>query len=135
MIRRFGLHGFEDPFDKKGPLSPLWSVAPILEVAPVRTGGPGLVELAGAALAGLRLAGGTLILKLERGGRAQQVRIAAGGAFDSVRDTLKVTLNAVSDWPRLHARAGDLWRLLRVPAPPTGRGRGPRMMSCCRRST
>ena len=52
------------------------------------------------------------------------MRIAAGGAFDSVRDTLKVTLNAVSDWPWLHARAGDLWRLLRVPAPPTGRGRG-----------
>ena len=130
MIRRFGLHGFEDPFDEKGPLSPLWSVAPMLEVAPVRTGGPGLVELAG-----LRLADGTLILKLERGGRAQQVRIAAGGAFDSVRDTLKVTLNPASDWPRPLARAGDLWRLLRVPAPPTGRGRGPRMMSCCRRST
>ena len=83
MIRRFGLHGFEDPFDKKGPLSPLWSVAPILEVAPVRTGGPGLVELAGAALAGLRLAGGTLILKLERG-RARPNRCGSPPAARSI---------------------------------------------------
>ena len=29
------------------------------------------------------------------------------------RDTLKVTLNVASDWPRLHARAGHLLSLRR----------------------
>ena len=54
----------------------------------------------------------------------QDVPDAHGGPDSGpVRDTLKVTLNVASGWSRLHARAGDLWRLLRVPAPPTGRGR------------
>ena len=63
-LRRFGLYGFEDPFANDGPASPFWSVAPMLEVVAVRE------DRGLAALAGLRLAGGPLILKLERGGRA-----------------------------------------------------------------
>ena len=63
----------------------------MLEVEPVRADGCALAALAraagaagaaGAALEGLRLAGGSLILKLERGGRAQQIRLADGDAFD-----------------------------------------------------
>ena len=54
----------------------------------------------------------------------RDLRDAHGGPDSGPgRDTRKVTLNVASDWPRLHARAGDLWRLLRVPVPPTGRGR------------
>ena len=137
-LGRFGLDGAEDPFDEAGPLSPFWSVAPMLEVVPVRLDGwtlAGLAQRAGTALGGLRLAGGALILKLERGGRAQQLRIAEGGAFDPVRDGIRVALDVAPGLPGGHAAVGRLWRLLRVPAPPTGRCRGPGMRSCCGRST
>ena len=58
----------------------------MLDVEPVPGDGRALAALAreaGVALAGLRLADDSLILKLERGGRAQQVRIAGGP--DSIR--------------------------------------------------
>ena len=72
----------------------------MLDVEPARVGGPGL--------AGLRLAGRVLVLKLERDGSAQQVLMGDGDAFEPVRDTLKVTLNVALGWPQCHARAGDL---------------------------
>ena len=137
-LGRFGLHGWEDPFAEDGPASPFWSVAPMLDVVPVWEDGPGLAGLAreaGAALAGLRLADGALILKLERGGRAQQVRIADGGAFDPVGDNIEVRLRPGDEWSSRHARSGGLGRLLSVPAPPTGRGRGPGIMNYCKRWT
>ena len=138
-LGRFALYGWEDPFARDGPASPFWSVAPMLEVVAVLGEDRGLAALAraaGTALAGLRLAGGPLILKLERGGRAQQLRIAEGGAFDPVRDSIEVRLRP--DRPGVagrRARSGELWRMLRVPGPPTGRGRGPGIASCCKRST
>ena len=73
VLGRFGLHAVEDPFAGDGSVSPFWAVAPMLDVVSVRAGGPGLAALAGeagTALAGLRLACGALVLKLERGGRA-----------------------------------------------------------------
>ena len=57
---RFGLLAREDPLAAHGPASPFRAVAPMLE--------------AGAALAGLRLDDGALILKVERDGRALQLR-------------------------------------------------------------
>ena len=132
-LGRFGLWGWEDPFAPDGPASPFWSVAPMLDVVPVRGDGStlaGLAREAGTALQGLRLAGGALILKLERGGRARQARIADGGAFDPARDNIEVRLRPGPGWARRHARSGDLWRLLSVPAPPRGRGRGRGTASC-----
>ena len=137
-VARFGLLAREDPFAVNGPVSPFWSVAPMLEVVAVREDGPGLAALArdaGTALAGLRLAGGALVLKLERAGRAQQVRIAEDGAFDPFQDNIEVRLRPGSGVERRHARSGELWRMLRVPTPPTGRGRGSGIASCCKRST
>ena len=67
----FGLLAWEDPFAPAGPPSPFWSVAPMIEAAPAPAEGPGLAQMAhesGAALAGLRLADGALILKVERAG-------------------------------------------------------------------
>ena len=125
-LGRFGLHGWEDPLAADGPASPFWAVAPMLDVVPVRGDGEGLAALAhgvGTGLAGLRLADGALILKLERGGRAQQVRIAGGRAFDPARDSIEVRTRPGPGVASRHARSGELWRLLRVPAPPTGRGR------------
>ncbi len=127
-LGRFGLHALEDPFALDGPCSPFWTVAPMLDVEAVREDGPGLAALAraaGTALAGLRLAGGALILKLERGARAQQVRLAEGAAFDPLRDNIEVRLRPGAAFPGRHARIGELWRLLCVPAPRPGRRRGP----------
>ena len=87
-LARFGLRGFEDSFNADGPLPPFWSVAPMLDVEPARAGGPGL--------AGLRLAGRVLVLKLERDGSAQQVLMGDGEAFDQVRYTLSRAASAGS---------------------------------------
>lgn len=130
---RFGLYDFENPFAENGPASPFWRVAPMLDVEPVRDGGPGLAALAagaGTALEGLRLAGGALILKLERGGRARQLRIARGHGFDPGADNVEVRLRPGPGFAGRHALGGDLWRLLTGPAPPTGRGRGPGIANC-----
>ena len=86
---RWGLFAWEDPFAAPGPF---WPVAPMMEVvpAPAPAGGPGLAEMvreSGASLEGLMLADGTLILKVERAGRARQVRIADGERFDPWRGT------------------------------------------------
>ena len=94
---RWGLLAWEDPFAAPGPCSPFWSVAPMMEVvpAPAPAVGPGLVEIAresGASLEGLRLADGTLILKVERAERARQLRFADGAGFDPHRGSF--------DYPR-----------------------------------
>lgn len=135
---RYGLYRLENPFAENGPASPFWRVAPMLDVEPARDDGPGLAALAagaGVALAGLRLAGGALILKLERGGRARQLRIARGDGFDPGADNVEVRLRPGRDWPARYALSGELGRLLTGPAPRTGRGRGPGIANCCRRST
>ncbi len=126
-LGRFGVHAWLDPFTVDGPVSPIWTVAPMLDVVPVRGGGRALAALArkaGVALAGLRLANDTLILKLERGGRAQQVRIAGGAGFDPADDTIEVWNRPGPCAVQRHARSGELWRMLSAPAPPKGRGRG-----------
>ncbi len=137
-LGRFGVYALLNPFACDGPLSPFWTVAPMLDVEPVPGDGRALAALAreaGVALAGLRLADDSLILKLERGGRAQQVRIAGGAGFDPARDTIEVRLKPDPGVPERHARSGELWRMLRVPAPPTGRGRGRGILNCCERLT
>ena len=124
-LARFGLLAREDPFAALGPASPFWEVAPMLEAWPAD--GPGLVALAreaGATLAGLRLDDGTLILKVERAGRALQIRIADGAGFDLHTGTVEVRLRFARSWPRGYARTGDLWRVAGIPAPRGGRGPG-----------
>ena len=124
---RWGLLGWEDPLAEDGPASAFWAVAPMIEVVPAPPDGPGLAALAretGAALAGLRLGDGTLILKVERGGGALQIRIADGAGFDVHAGTVEVRLRLARSWPRAYARAGALWRVAGIPAPPAGRGPG-----------
>ena len=40
----WGLLGWEDPLAANGPCSPIWAVAPMIEVAPAPADGPGLAE-------------------------------------------------------------------------------------------
>ena len=122
-----GLLGWEDPLAANGPCSPIWAVAPMIEVAPAPADGPGLAEMArasGAALSGLRLADGALILKVERAGRARQLRFADGDGFDPHGGSFVPSLSFGPDWPRLNGRACELWRLVGGPAPLAGRGTG-----------
>ena len=106
----WGLLAWECPQGEDGPSSPFWAGAPMPEAesAPPDTPGmPGLSTLlrdAGARLSGLRLSGGALILKIERGGDAVQVRIADGKPFDPGRGLvlrlpvrLELFVNLVND--------------------------------------
>ncbi len=75
----WGLLAWEDPDGTEGPASPFWASAPMLEGEWGRSapGLPGLLAESGARLGGLRLTDGTLILKIENGEGAAQVRVRA----------------------------------------------------------
>ena len=77
---KWGLLAWEDPHRTDGPASPFWAEAPMLE-AEWGVEAPPLVPLlarADARLSGLRLADGTLILKIENRSAAAQVRMRPG---------------------------------------------------------
>ena len=77
----WGLLAWEDPCARGGPASPFWAEAPRLD-AEWGTDTPtlqGFLAKSGARLEGLRLGDGTLILKIENGTAAAQVRVRAGG--------------------------------------------------------
>ena len=129
---RWGLLAWEDP-DESATLSPFWAVAPMLGagVAPGATPlMPWLAEL-GATLSGLRLAGGDLVLKIELGRAAAQLRLASGrvpGPHDGVAAEHDILLAPSAFIASLEAAcalaAGDV--------PPGGGGRGTktRMRNC-----
>ena len=80
----WGLLAWEDPDDETGPASPFWADAPMLEAVPSPQA-PALAELLsepGVGLSGLRLEGGAVVLKVERGEGSVQIRIADGAGFD-----------------------------------------------------
>ncbi len=117
----WGLLAWEDPYASCA-LSPFWARAPMAEgmVAP---GGPPLAALAaadGAALSGLRTADGALVVKVERPGRAVQLRIPGGGAFPEDGGLLFV---------RRVASMEDVWSGAAAPRP--GRVRGTGIASFC----
>ena len=121
---------WENPFAKNGPASPFWDKL-MLAGDGAATARPLLPFLAaaGARIDGLRLRDGTLIVRIEHGGRSIQIRVendapllAGGGIriWQEVGDDLGVAL----------ARAGDLLDLLACPAPRFGRGRWARNGNC-----
>ena len=76
----WGLLAWENPLKFDGPVSPFWAEAPMLE-GEWAAGPPPLSEFlarSGARLEGLRLADGSLILKIENGSEAAQVCIGPG---------------------------------------------------------
>ena len=133
---RWGLLAWEDPFDEAGPASPFWAVAPMLDAMPAPPDGAGLTALlqrAGTALAGLVLADGALILKLERNGLALQLRIADGAGFDAAGGGFEVRTRYGPAWPERHVLAGAVWQVAGLPAPPGGRVRWAGTVSSGRR--
>ena len=111
----WGLLAWEDPLADGGPASPFWANAPMAEGMQGRKGTPSFASLAeerGAALSGLLLEDGALILKVERDGAAGQVRIEDGAAFD-LDGGLGLDLSGDLEFLSLQlTRAGDLRALL-----------------------
>ena len=110
-VAAWGLLAWEDPLDPDGPASPFWTDAPMVEGEPGRKGSipfASLMRAAGVRLEGLLLLDGTMVLKIEHGAAAGQVRIEDGEAFDPAGP-----LGLHVPWGSDHlvqqlARAGDL---------------------------
>ena len=125
------IEAWENPFARDGPASPFLADEPMLEAE----GSPGATPLvpflaaAGARVDGLRLLDGSLMVKIERDGRAVQVRVAkagpllGGGGF-------RVWCDPGADLPAAMARLTALWSVMGGPAPRPGLGRWARNGSC-----
>ncbi len=117
---RWGLLAWEDPEAVDGPGSAFWSDAPMLGCA-LGEGEPALVDLleeAGSTVTGLRLAGGALILKIERGPDAVQLRLADAAAFPGGGGI--ELRHGIAGLPVTAARELELWALAGEAAPPPG---------------
>ena len=113
----WGLLAWEDSHKADGPASPFWAEAPMLE-GEWATGAPALpgqLAKSGARLEGLRLIDGTLILKIENGENAAQVRVRAGtGAVIGAGLVLRHVFDPGS--ADASARLEDLRRVASEPA-------------------
>ena len=127
---RWRLLAWQDPHGD-GPASPFWTDGPMLDGRFSRRAAPilPLLSEAGARLEGLRLAGGGLVLKIERGRSAVQLRIA-GRRRVPAASGLTVCLDVDLDLAVRIGRARDLWGVYGCPVPPRGRVRGARTASC-----
>lgn len=121
----WGLLAWEDPLSEDDPVSPFWSVAPTLE-AVAMPGAPFFLELLetpGVRLSGLRMAsGGAMVLKIEQGEAAVQLRIANADAFDIDGGVALLTRVGSKTQASLR-RAADLW--------PVGAAKAKRPVSGC----
>ena len=122
--RAWGLLAWEDPDGPDGPVSPFWAEAPMPECE-WGAGPPslaGLVAKAGGRLAGLRLADGALVVKIEKRSGAAQLRILPGSGFGDGAG-LVVRVGFGLDEARAKARLEDLGRLVDGPGPGPGADR------------
>ena len=121
---RFEMLCWQDPFTEDGPASSFWRQDGMPEGV-LEPGAEPLLRLVGddGSVEGLRLLGGDLVLKIECGGGAVQVRLENVARFPddggvSIKHPfgLRVPLSV--------RRLLDFWSVAGVPAPRNGRGRG-----------
>ena len=112
------LLAWENPFARGGPASGFWDLAMLTGEGSATA--PSLLPYlaaAGARVDGLRLLSGELVVKVELGGRATQIRVVndapllAGGGLRLCRDL------EVDDLPAEIARLSELLELLTGPVP------------------
>ena len=112
----WGLLAWEDPLADGVPapgtsVSPIWAEAPVLKAVPSPS--PPVAALAaesGWRLSGLRLADGTVMLKVEHGVAAVQLRVSDGAGFDPAGG-IRLWVDTPADMrvPLRLRRAADLW--------------------------
>ena len=120
----FEMLAWEDPRKVDGPVSAFWRQVGTPEGV-LEPGAEPLVGLVGGrgSVEGLRLLDGNLVLKIECGGAAVQVRLRNLARFPddggiSVKHAFGLRI------PLSVGRLLDFWRVAGLPAPRNGRGRG-----------
>ena len=129
----WGLLAWEDPLGE-GAASPFWAEAPTLRAVPAPDG-PALTDLLsgpGVRVSGLRLLDGTVVLKVEQGDAAVQMRIAAGASFDPAGG-VDIALPAELDLRTRLRRISELWPIAAADSKKAAGGFWTR--SCCWRWT
>ena len=106
---RWNLLAWEAPWLNEHA-APFWAGVPMLEGRALDVGEVTehalfrVVVRSGATLWGLRLRDGGLILRVMRGRKAEQIKLADGGAFDPARSALEIAPRAgassPSEWTR-----------------------------------
>ena len=122
---RFGILAWEDPFAEDGPASPFWAVAPMLPAAPGPRAKPLTADATapGLSMEGLRLADGTLVLKLENGPAAVQFLLGSGSGLGPGDGVL--AQHDLLEEPRpFFALLSNAHALAVSDVPPRGGGRG-----------
>ena len=120
---RFGLLAWEDPHDTEGPVAPFWRQdgmpagfldpeAPPLAVA----------AGAGSRVEGLRLPDGDLVVRIERGGAAVQVRVRGAAPFPD-GGGIAVKHFGLLEMPHSMRVMVDFWNAAGRTCPRTGRAR------------
>ena len=109
----WGLLAWEDP-RLGSSASPFWSDIPMLQAAvadhrkPDAPARAPAVHAVGATLTGLRLRDRTLVLKVQRGRRMEQVLVLDGHAFDPGRSGVVLVLPFDYDFDEARARGESL---------------------------
>ena len=123
-VERFEMLAWEDPRKADGPASPFWRQDGMPEGL-LEPGAAPLVGLVGdrGSVEGLRLLGGDLVLKIEYGGAAVQIRLGDVARFPddggiSIKHPFGLGI------PLSARRLLDFWSVAGLPAPRNGRGRG-----------
>ena len=120
---RFEMLAWEDPFAEEGPVTPFWRQRRMPEAVPDLSAPP-LDGLAaeGGSVEGLRLLGGGLVLKVEHGGAAVQVRLREPGRLP-LDAGISVLLPFGLRMPHAMRRMLDFWSVSGRTAPRNGKGR------------
>ena len=118
----WGLLAWQDPLAEPGPAWLFWIDAPMLEGIATRRAAPflPLAAAAGATVTGLRLADGDLIMKIEQGVRAVQVRIETARPF-TAEDGIRLFLDVDLELSVRIRRLRDIWHVTGGPPPRQGR--------------
>ena len=112
------IEAWENPFARDGPASPFMAGEAMLEAEGSPAARPLLPFLAeaGARVDGLRLLDGSLIVKVEKDGRAVQVRVTGDGPLHA-GGGVRLRVDYGPDMPLAIARLTELWSVSGGPAP------------------
>ena len=118
---RWGLLAWEDPEQTERPAAPFWSGVRAFDgvAEPAEDASETLAEVArqgGAVVSGLRLLDGSVILRLSRARREEQIRIADGASFDAAESSFHMWMAVINPGTREKlAELESLWAIVHPP--------------------